>query len=69
MAQVGYRSFMRFESGSPRNRFTVTGFGMVCLIGGLASLLEGNARLAEIGFLLGCVMVFLNEWWFWRGRG
>lgn len=38
---------------SPRNRLTVTTFGLVCVLGVLASLLGENDRLAVIGFVLG----------------
>lgn len=56
------------DMNTQRNRFTVTTFGLVCVFGGIASLVDGNDRLAEAGFILGGAMIALNEWWFWRSR-
>lgn len=52
----------------PRNRFTITIFGVVCLLGASASLLAGNGHMAVIGFLFGAALILLNERWFWRSR-
>jgi hypothetical protein len=51
-----------------RSRFTVTIFGLVCVLGGIVSLLNGSDKTAEIGFVLGAGMIVGNEWWVWRSR-
>jgi hypothetical protein len=57
----------RFDVTS-RSRFTVTIFGLVCVLGGIVSLLNGSDKTAEIGFVLGAGMIVGNEWWVWRSR-
>lgn len=54
-------------SGS-RSRFTGTILGIVCWIGAISALTDGDRQEATMGFILGAGIIVVWEWLLWRER-
>jgi hypothetical protein len=50
-------------------RFSGEIFGLVCIVGAILELVDGNHKQAIIGFALGVGIIAVWEWAVWRSKG